>query len=130
MDDALLIALGGAAAIIARRHLTSDDDFDAIARAIAYDARCLRVDATVEATRALAMQLRIRELAPAASWTPPTLAELVEHFLCCPVGWADSVAERVRERTKKVGDLAATVELARALDPHGTYEVRRLRRAV
>ena len=123
----LLAALGGPQAIIERRHLSSDDDVDAIARAVELDARVMRVPTTAETARALAFQLRLRELAPSSS-ARLTLDQLVERALACPVEWTDAVLERVTELRGQVGDLAATVELARAIDPHGDYTMRRLRR--
>lgn len=130
VDDAtrLLVALGGAKAIIDRRRLSSSDDFAAIARAVALDARNMGIDTTEEAARVLAYQLRLRELAP-GGWTPPTLADLAESTVRCSVGWADALLERVAKLAQDNGDLAATVALAAALDPHGEYIVRRLRRA-
>ena len=124
----LLVALGGAQAIIDRRRLSGADDFAAIARAVALDARNMGIATTEEAARVLAYQLRLRELAP-GGWTPPTLAELAERTVRCSVGWADALLERVAKRADRIGELAATVELAAALDPHGDYAVRRLRRA-
>lgn len=122
----LLAALGGPQAIIGRRHLTSADDVDAIARAVELDARVMRVSTTPETARALAMMLRLRELAPASS-AKPTLGRLVERALACPVVWTDAVLDRVAELSDEVGDFTATVELARAIDPYGDYTVRRIR---
>lgn len=129
MSDALALlqALGGPAAIIARRNLTPDDDFEAIRRAVALDARVLGVDADPMAVGALAMQLRLRELAPPANRAPMRLAALVERFLACPVEWWASLEARLVELEDERGPLAATTALARALDPYGDYPLRRVR---
>ena len=50
----LLVALGGAQAIIDRRRLSGADDFAAIARAVALDARNMGIATTEEAARVLA----------------------------------------------------------------------------
>ncbi len=129
MSDALALlqALGGPAALIARRNLTPDDDFDAIRRAVALDARVLGVDADPMAVGEVAMQLRLRELAPPASRRPMRLAALVERFLACPVEWWASLEERLVELEDERGPLEATTALARALDPYGDYPLRRVR---
>lgn len=131
MSDALALlqALGGPAALIARRNLTPDDDFDAILRAVQLDARSQGIVAAPEAISALAMSLRLHELAPpAADWQPPSLESIVEHALATPVEWMALLEECVAEMEQRVGTLAAVAALAQAVDPHGDYRVRRLSR--